>query len=53
MGYFEVRDAGWAFAFDALYMSLNKEATRDTVLGTVGGRLNYPQEWSWSSPTSR
>ena len=43
MGYFEVRNAGWAFAFDALYMSLNKEASLDTALGPAGVELSVNQ----------
>jgi len=43
MGYFEVRKAGWAFAFDGLYMNLKKEATLDTALGPAGAELTISQ----------
>ena len=43
MGYFEVRRGKWGFAFDGLYMDLEKEASLETPLGPAGAILGMQQ----------
>ena len=43
MGYFEVRRDKWGFAFDVLYMDLEKEATFEGPIGTAAATLGMQQ----------
>ena len=43
MGYFEVRRGRWGFAFDGLYMDLQKDATFEGPIGTAGATVGMRQ----------